>query len=1239
MKKRLMAVLLCVCMAAVLLTPYAGVLTADGALLLGVAGADGSLTEGGDDAVLTEGGESGKATDPAPTTVQSAPQEEQPAPQQEQPEPQAEGAPQTEGEAKQPEETKAEQPAQTEKAPESEGEAKQPEETKAEQPAQTEKPAEKPALPKYVWDSEKDVVWKDGSEKLALKDYVVRANWTALAYKGPTDSSSAKTYATGARVRVYDEIKYDDRDGIERKWSVVLDGSDFYFVLSEALESAPELPAQAPAQTPAQTDMKSLFGGGDNVDPARIINPDQPVATYNFYIGTTPVQSEKIKDGESLKEPEAPATVEGQTFEGWYTAAEGGEKFTSFGTALTVTETTTISLYARFKAAYHIYFYMADGSSVKFTKDVASRGPHDFSDLSYEVGADIKVTGWAATLGGNEDVSDRIVIPEGETSVDVYAIETKGYWVVFDTQGGTSVAPVFKAENEELVLSTVTAPTRTGYTFDGWYGNKECTGDKVTTVSAAMTLDAKTTLYAKWTAQTAKLTVVFWYENANDGGYGLAGTLETTAVPETVKNSADYKEANFNGKVPAEHKHFTYNAAKAETVTVEGDGSTVLNVYYTRNKYTLKFQVWEGGPFGIIVSWKTVKTIIAKYDAKISDEFNKAPFTTTYNGRAWKSDKYSYALQTLDRMPGFNTTFELYPQSTSTKKTITYYVQKIGTTVSPNAWPNNPDNFDFLKKVDTYFKFATYDEEYHEILGFTRYSASVAGFDKDNRKNFSNNKLDLYYMRNSYDLKFYNHNAFATGGGKVQYEAPLSGYDFVPDYPTGLEENIYEFKGWYTTPNCYEDSKADLTKMTMPANDVTLYAKWAPKMFTVSFNLGYEGATGAPESRTVKAKEKATQPADPTREGYRFVGWYDGDKPFSFETEIVKDTALTAKWLLEGSVINVKYNLNGGGGTAPTDGTLYADGAGAVVKGKGEMTAPAGKEFFLGWATDKDATTADYLPGGTMTIDANMANENRVITLYAVWGDKPATTTLTYNANYGENPATVLHKLEDGTSDGTTALPNNTRVKLYTAEQANFTPPSPGYVLDGWNTNKDEATAGVKEYDLGATVYVDTNTTAGANILYAVWKQLTTTVTVKKVVTGNFADKTKAFAFQYKKAGEETWTDGSSLSDGGSFTIDNVTPGSTLLIREMPEGYTANVGSNVTDAGEGHLTFTTAEGYCTATITGVVANETITFTNHKEQTPDTGVILDSLPYVLILAVVALGAAGVVIRRRRSREDD
>ena len=87
----------------------------------------------------------------------------------------------------------------------------------------------------------------------------------------------------------------------------------------------------------------------------------------------------------------------------------------------------------------------------------------------------------------------------------------KGYWITFDSNGGSYVAPVFKATGETLDLTTI-VPTRTGYTFDGWYNDKDCTGDAVTTVSAAATL------YAKWEPTTANLTVIFWYENADDDG-------------------------------------------------------------------------------------------------------------------------------------------------------------------------------------------------------------------------------------------------------------------------------------------------------------------------------------------------------------------------------------------------------------------------------------------------------------------------------------------------------------------------------------------------------------------------------------------------------------------------------------------------------------------------------------------------------------------------------------------------
>lgn len=1211
MKKRLMAVLLCVCMAAVLLTPYASVLTADGALRLGIAGAEnGQDLTGESSSTPTEGGEEAES---AETLKEEAPEAT----------------------------ATAEPEATATTAPEA---------TATTAPEATKAPA-----PKYTLDSNR-AVYKDGATlRGEPKDCVVKASYSvAQAYKGPTDRSEAKTYKAGDRVRVYDEIQYEDCDGAERKWSVVLDGSDFYFVLSEALESAPELPAQAPAQT----DMKSLFGIGDNVDPASINPGDTKVATYNFYNGADLVDSQKIKDGESLKEPKAPDTVDGQKFDGWYTAAEGGEEFTNFGTALTVTETTTtpINLYARFRTVYHVNFYTPNGGTQKFTREVSDHKEHDFSDLSYDVGSDIKATGWAADKNGTVDISKTIKVPEGQTSVSVYAIETKGYWVVFDTQGGTSVAPEFRAAGETLNLNTIVS-TRTGYEFKGW---RDSAGNAVSTVNS------KTTLYATWEPKTANLTVVFWYENADDQYYGQAGTVQTTENTGATVTSDQYKDTPFDGR---DNTHFTYNPAKAEEVTVKGDGSTVLNVYYTRNTYTLTFkkgkltcgkvehthshdQCCAKRGFHIYCNTKKCPnggkehthgdscysdlTITAKYNAEISGEFNKAPFNTTFKGRAWECtepSKYSKPLQTLDRMPGFDATFKLYQKSSDEEKTIYYYVQKIGTTVDSNKWPSSAENFDLLKQVNTYFNWATYDEEYHEILGFTRYSASVAGFDKDNRKDFSNNKLDLYYMRNNYKLRFYNHNGELTGEAKdVPYEAPLKIYaDAVTAPYPFAEPGLYTFDGWYT--NRLFEQRVDEVEndVKMPASELTLYAKWVPKTFTVSFNLGYANAPAAPADQTVAAKNKATQPADPAREGWRFVGWYDGDKPFSFETEIVKDTALTAKWLQEGSVITVQYNVNGGGGTAPTDTTPYADGAGAVVKDKGDMTAPEGKEFFLGWATTSTATTAEYQPGGTMTIVAEMANEYRVITLYAVWGDKPATTTLTYNANYdGANPMTKAHALEDGTTN----LPNNAEVTLY--GENTFT--RDGYELIGWNTDQTAANAGTVEYACGAKVIVDTDITAGANILYAVWQQSTTTVTVTKQVTGNFADKTKTFAFQYKKAGEETWTVASSLSDGGSFTIDNVTPGSMLLIREMPEGYTASVGS--TETSDGHLTGNlTDDGYYTATIAGVVANETITFTNTKNEIPDTGVILDSLPYVLILAVVALGAAGVVIRRRRSREDD
>ena len=378
------------------------------------------------------------------------------------------------------------------------------------------------------------------------------------------------------------------------------------------------------------------------------------------------------------------------------------------------------------------------------------------------------------------------IAADGSTVVEIY-YDRNYYLLSLDLDGGYGADPVYARYGAAI---SVAEPTKPGYTFSGWSP----------ALPATMPAENRT-LKAQWTPKDAvNYTVVFWYENADDAEYSYAGSVTQSAAAGTSVSSGDFQSTSFTGR---DADHFTYNSAKAETVTVAGDGSTVVNVYFTRNTYTLTFRelTCNKSSWGHSHSdscYTTRATITAKWNAKISDEFSKAPFNTTYNGRAWEcteENKYSYALQTLDRMPGFDATFNLYDQSSNTKKTIYYYVQKVGTTVSSTSWPTSTANFDLLKQVDTYFNYATYDEEYHEIQGFTRYSKQVSGFTgynyASNAKQFSNNKLDLYYLRNSYTLKFFNHGSELTDKeASVQYEAPLGSYDFTPDYPAGLELSL-----------------------------------------------------------------------------------------------------------------------------------------------------------------------------------------------------------------------------------------------------------------------------------------------------------------------------------------------------------------------------------------------------------------------------------------------------------------
>ena len=523
------------------------------------------------------------------------------------------------------------------------------------------------------------------------------------------------------------------------------------------------------------------------------------------------------------------------------------------------------------------------------------------------------------------------IAADSSTVVEIY-YDRYYYLMNFDLDGGYGVEPIYARYGAAI---NVVAPTKPGYTFKSW------------TPAVPTTMPAENTSYkASWEIGTSGFTVVFWYQNANDDGYSVAGTYQPADVkPDTEKKSDDYENQNFTGR---DTKHFTYNAAKAETVTVKGDGSTVLNVYYTRNTYTLKFRVLDCDKrFFHSHSdscYKVIKSITAKYQADIHNNFPikdgndtiwwKVPQGTETYGN---SDEQRY-LGSIDTMPGENITFEKKDSESGAK--IYYYVETINGAAGDTTY--NGRNYKQYKVIDLDYSGSTnltYREEFHPITGFTQ-GDSNPHLPKDGEVRMQKNNY-LYYTRNSYNLKFYNYNAYVDGnGGSVQYEAPLSGYNFTPAYPANLEKNAYVFAGWYTTPGCYEGSEADLSTMTMPASDVILYAKWTPKTHTVKTYLTKDvlDDDGTPLQTCTKIPHGTAvenPPTDPTRDSYKFVGWFyisdtGEEKAFNFSMPVNRDLNLFAKWSSNTLMTyTIRYVVIGEDGTeieiaSPTTGSALA---------------------------------------------------------------------------------------------------------------------------------------------------------------------------------------------------------------------------------------------------------------------------------------------------------------------------
>lgn len=189
------------------------------------------------------------------------------------------------------------------------------------------------------------------------------------------------------------------------------------------------------------------------------------------------------------------------------------------------------------------------------------------------------------------------VAADGSTVFQCY-YDRNYYMLKFDMDGGYGTEPVYARYGTAFI---VTAPTRHGYEFDGWDDVTDGTGDGDPD-TLPTTIPAKNRTYkALWRTVDTTYTTVYWLQNADDDQYSFIGSVKGSAPSGTTVSGGDSLQADTPLCGNTEHKHnsdcyppnfnqLVYNDTKTQkNVTIKGDGSTTVNVYYDRKAYTLRF--------------------------------------------------------------------------------------------------------------------------------------------------------------------------------------------------------------------------------------------------------------------------------------------------------------------------------------------------------------------------------------------------------------------------------------------------------------------------------------------------------------------------------------------------------------------------------------------------------------------------------------------------------------------------
>lgn len=453
------------------------------------------------------------------------------------------------------------------------------------------------------------------------------------------------------------------------------------------------------------------------------------------------------------------------------------------------------------------------------------------------------------------------------------------YNVTLNTNGG-----VLANESDNITnythgtVVTLPTPTKVGYKFEGWYENKDFTGNKVTMITADSEGDK--VYYAKWIAETYAISyelndgIIADGENVTSYTYGVGATLPTPTKAH-YKFGGWYEKSDFSGEsvktiLTNEIGAKTYYAkwiADTYKVTLNTQGGTIAD-----DKNITSYE------YGTTVKLPTSKDI-TKADYYFNGWYDNAEFTGT-----------PITEITIKEVPETGNSMIFYAKWTKNEpdKYMVTFKNADGTVlqsgdVEKDTMPVYAGATPTKKQDDRYtYVFDKWVPELTSVTGPATYKATYTSTSRVYQVTLNVNDGTIGENVTDY-----------TYGTAVTLPVPT--------------KNGYKFEGWYDNA---EFTGVAVTEIFAAATgDKTYYAKWVAEQYTITFNTDGGAFVETPISSYIYGTT-ATLPV-PTKNGYKFEGWYDnaeftGTALTEISDRAIGDKVFYAKWLKESIVENLE---------------------------------------------------------------------------------------------------------------------------------------------------------------------------------------------------------------------------------------------------------------------------------------------------------------------------------------------